>query len=88
MHFIKSFNSGDTLSIMSKFGEGYVFIVSAYIIGLSVKGYGDYPITISYTIMPSAQISDEKEYARPSNRSGDMYPIVPTWVYVVFNSAC
>jgi hypothetical protein len=35
---MKLFSSGEILSSASKFGEGYVFIFSDYIIGLSVSG--------------------------------------------------
>lgn len=45
--FMKLLSSGEILSSASKFGDGYVFMFSDCIIGLSVSGYGDCPTTIS-----------------------------------------
>ena len=53
----------------SKFGASYDFIRSDCKIGLSVIGYGDSPIAISYTMIPRAHISEEKSHTAPGRKN-------------------
>jgi hypothetical protein len=46
----------------------------------AVLVYGYWPVASSRMVRPMDQMSDANEYGRFSNRSGDMYVKVPTFV--------
>ena len=69
---MKSFSCSEIVGMLSKFGDSWFRISSFKIMGLSVGGYGFWPVTISKIMIPNPQISEGNEYIEPSRRSGDI----------------